>query len=137
MFWIQPRRSHGRLKVKAYPFLDANVLQFGSSLRQVEEQDQIENDRRRQNRVTAEKIDLDLHGIAEPAEDIDIVPTFFVITAWRIIINADLVENIAVQLGVKPRLQNVFQHAKFRFFLGLKRARTVTHLAIAIAKNVS
>src|SRR5207244_6594132 len=85
MFWIQPRRSHGRLKVKAQPFLDANVLQFRSPLCQVEEQDQIENDRCRQNRVTAEKIDLDLHGIAEPAEDIDIVPTFFVITAWRII----------------------------------------------------
>src|SRR5947199_8324285 len=98
MFWIQPRRSHGRLKVKAQPFLDANVLQFRSPLCQVEEQNQIQDNGCRQNRITAEKIHFDLHGIAEPSKDIDIVPSVSVITGWRKIRNADLAQNITVPL---------------------------------------
>mgnify|MGYP000373161909 CR=1 FL=1 len=36
---------------------------------------------------TAEEIELDLHGIAHPTKDIDVVPTFFIVSARRIIIN--------------------------------------------------
>src|SRR5207247_2702584 len=109
---------------------------FRSPLCQVEEQNQNHDNGYDQIRITAEKIHFDLHGIAEPSKDIDIVPPFFVITAWRIIVNADLVKNIAVQLGIKSWLQNVFQHAKFRLFFGLERPRVVQHLAVAIAQNV-
>ena len=82
-----------------------------AALRQIEEQHQIEHDRRRQNRVAAQEIDLDLHRIAQPSEDIDVVPTFFVIAARRVIVDADLVVNLPVQLGIKLRLQNVLEHA--------------------------
>src|SRR5271167_4973677 len=45
--------------------------------------------------------------VAEPPEDIDIVPTFFVVPTGRVIVNAYLVAHIAVQLGIKLRLENV------------------------------
>ena len=102
----------------------------------IDQQHQVEHNRRRQNRVAAQEVDFDLHRIAQPSEDIDVVPTLFVITAWRIIVNANLVENIAVQLGIKLGLQNVLQHAQLRLFLGLERPRIVEHFAVAIAQNV-
>src|SRR5690242_10264416 len=99
MLGIEPGRGHWTLEVEAQPFLDAESLQFRSALRQVEEQHKVEHDGCGQNRVAAQEIDLYLHRIPKPAEDVDIIPTFFVITARRVIVNANLVREIAVQIG--------------------------------------
>ena len=96
MFRIQPRRCHRRLEVEAEPLLNAQALKFRAAFGQVEEQDKVENNRRGQDGIPAQEIDLDLHRIAEPAEDIDVVPTLFVITARRVIVNRYLVVNIFV-----------------------------------------
>src|SRR5271165_3603922 len=119
---IQPRRRHRRLEVEAQPLLDADASQLRRALRQVEEQHQVEHNGRGKDGVAAEEIDLDLHRITEPAEDIYIVPTLFVITAWRIIVNADLVADVPVKFGIKFGLENVLQYRQLRFFLGLERA---------------
>src|SRR6266550_4370465 len=87
MLGIKPGRGHGGLEVEAQPLLNSQAAQFRATLCQIEEQDQIQHDRRSQNRVTAEKIHLNLHGIAQPSEDIDIVPTLFVVTTRRVIVN--------------------------------------------------
>ena len=136
MLGIEARRSHRALEIKAEPFLDPQALQFRGTLGKIEEQHEIEHDRRRQNRVAAQEIDLDLHGIAEPSEDIDVIPTFFVITAWRVIVNADLVCEVPVQVGVKLGLQDVLQHRKLGLFLGLERARILQHFAVPVAQDV-
>src|SRR5215472_9324143 len=91
---IQSRRSHGRLQIEAQPFLDAESLEFPAALGQVEEQHQVQHDGRGQDRIATEKVDLDLHRIAQPAEDVNVVPTLFVITTRRVIVNADLVMNL-------------------------------------------
>src|SRR5262249_45938390 len=98
---IESRRSHGRLQIEAQPFLDAESLDVPAALGQVEEQNQVQHDGRGQNRIATEKVDLDLHRIAQPAEDVDVVPTFFVITSRRVIVNADLVMNFFVELGIQ------------------------------------
>src|SRR4029077_2625762 len=102
----------------------------------VEEEHEIEDDRRRENRIAAQEVHLDLHGIAKPSEDIDVVPTLFVITTRRVIVNANFMEDIPIELRIQSRLQNVLQRSQLRFFLGLERPGIVQHLAVAVAEDV-
>ena len=37
----------------------------------------------------------------------NVVPALFVVATWRVIVNANFVENIAVEFGVKLGLKNV------------------------------
>src|SRR5262245_25671213 len=112
MFRIQPRRCHRRLEVKAQPLLNTDTLQLRRTVGKIEEEDQIEHDRRSENGISAEEIHLDLHRIVEPPEDVDVIPTFLVIAAWRVVVDPNLVEDVAVQLRIKLGLQNVLEHAK-------------------------
>src|SRR5262249_17038281 len=75
---IQARRRHRTLEVEGKPLLHPP---HAGALRQVEEQHQVQHQRRRQNRIAAEEVDLDLHRVAEPAEDIDVVPPFLGVPA--------------------------------------------------------
>src|SRR5213592_3615943 len=65
---VETLRKLWALKVEGQPFL--NARQAGAR-GQVEEQREIEHDRRGQNRIAAQEIDLDLHRIAKPSEDVD------------------------------------------------------------------
>src|SRR5574337_562671 len=80
--------------------------------RQIEEQHQIQHNRRRQNRIAAQKIHFDLHRVAQPAKNVDVVPALFVVAARRVVVDAHLVVNLAVQIGIQVRLQNIFEHAE-------------------------
>ena len=91
MLRIELRGAHGAFKIKRQPFLNPP---HPAALCQIHEQNQIKYDRRGQDAVAAEEIDLDLHGIAQPAENIDIVPAFFVVPTGRIIVDADFVIEI-------------------------------------------
>src|SRR5580765_5271606 len=66
---IKAGRGHGRLEVKRQPLLNAA---HSGALGQVHEQHQVEHQRSGQDRVAAQEIDLDLHGIAQPSEDVDV-----------------------------------------------------------------
>src|SRR5512135_3430669 len=70
---VQAFRSHRRLPVERQPLLDAR---HPRALREVHEQRQVEDDRRSQDRVAAEEVDLDLHRVVEPPADVDVVPAF-------------------------------------------------------------
>src|SRR6185437_12996783 len=85
-----------RLEVEAQPLLDAEASQTWRACGKVHEEAEIERQRSCEDRVTAEEINLELHGITQPAEDIDIVPTLFVITAWGVIVDTNLVVDILV-----------------------------------------
>src|SRR5579862_1807038 len=68
---IEAGRSHGSLEIERQPFLDAA---HSAALRKVHEQNQIEDKRRREDRIAAQKVDLDLHRVAQPSENVDVVP---------------------------------------------------------------
>ena len=93
---VEARRNHRRLVVEAQPLLDA--AQAGA-LGEIAEQHQVEGQRRGEDRVAAEEVDLQLHRVAEPAEDVDVVPTLLVVAARRVVVDAHLVVHVAVQLG--------------------------------------
>src|SRR4051812_32420496 len=97
VFRIEPRRMHRALEVERQPFLDAV---HAGALRQVEEERDVEHDRRRENAVAAEEIDLQLHRIPEPADEIDVVPAFLVVAARRIVVDPDDVAQVLVEIGV-------------------------------------
>src|SRR5271167_929770 len=65
-----------RLEVETQPLLNADGPERRSALGEVEKQNQVECDGSCEDGVAAEEVDLDLHGIAEPSEDVDIVPAF-------------------------------------------------------------
>src|SRR6267378_8511148 len=95
---VQALRKLGTLKVERQPFL--NARQSGAA-GEIEEQREIEHDRRREDGIAAQEIDFDLHRIAEPSEDIDVVPPFLIITAGWVVVDPDLVIDLAVELGIQ------------------------------------
>lgn len=103
---------------------------------QVAEQYQVEGNRSGQDGITAKEVDLDLHRISHPAEDIDIVPGFLVVAAWRIIVDANLVIEIAIELRILLRFENLFDDRQFADFLGLEVFRLVQNFSVAITQNI-
>src|SRR5271154_6120795 len=98
MLGIQLWGGHWRLEVKTQPLLNSSQA---CALCEIQEQNQVEHNRRCQDRIPAKEIDFDLHRIAEPAEDVDVVPALFVVSARRIVVDADLVEHLSVKLGIQ------------------------------------
>src|SRR5438309_2868731 len=80
VFGIQTARVNRALEVERQPFLDA--VHAGAS-GEIQEQREIQDDWRREDTVAAEKVDLELHPVAEPAHEIDVVPAFLVVAARR------------------------------------------------------
>ena len=66
------------LEVEAEPLLHALLAGAGG---EVEEQGEVEHERRREDRVAAQEVDLDLHRVAHPPEDVDVVPPLLVVAA--------------------------------------------------------
>src|SRR5215469_15220149 len=106
MFRIEAGRGHWGLEVEAQPFLDSNFLAPPRTLGKVEKQDKVEHDGCGQDRVAAEEVDFDLHGIAEPSKNVDVVPAFFIIATRRVVVNPNSVEDVSIQLRVKFGLQD-------------------------------
>ena len=103
---------------------------------EVREQREVEHDRRGENRIAAEEVDLDLHRVAHPPDDVDVVPALFVVAARRVVVDPHDVREILVQVGVLLGLQDRVEHAQLRLFLRLERGRIVEHFAVAVAEDV-
>ena len=78
---------HGRLEEEAQEALYAVAA---STCGEVAQQGEVEQQRSGKDRVAAEEVDLDLHGIAHPSEDVDVVPSLLVVVARRVIVDAHL-----------------------------------------------
>src|SRR5437773_12464209 len=102
---IQTGRGHWTLEVKRQPFLYAA---HARALRKIHEQRKVEHDRRGEYRVAAQKVDLDLHRITQPAEYINVVPTLFVVAAGRVVVDPHDVAEVFVERRVDFGLQDVF-----------------------------
>ena len=77
-----------------------------------------------------------MHRIAEPAEDVEVVPSLLVVATRRIIVDADFVVKVFIQFRIEFRLENVFEHGKFALLFGPERLRVVEHFSIAVAEDV-
>ena len=86
---------HRALQEEAQEALSAKTT---GTMSKVHEQTQVKAQRSCQDRITAQEVDLDLHGIAHPTKDVDIVPTLLIIIAWRIVVDAHLVIVVTIQI---------------------------------------
>src|SRR6266850_2381299 len=121
------------LEVEAEPLLDALHPGAGG---QVPEQRQIQHDGRRQDRVPAEEIDLDLHRVAHPPDDVDVVPALFVVAAGLVVVDRHLVLQVLVEVRVLLRLEDLLQHRQLADLFGLEVRRIVEDFAVAVAEDV-
>ena len=67
---------------------------------------------------------------------IDVVPAFLVVAARRVVVDADDVRDVLVELGIQLRLEDVVERGLLALFLGLERLRIVEHFAVAVAQDV-
>src|SRR5476649_1154275 len=107
-------RVHRRLVVERQPLLDAVHLR---PLREIQEERRVEDNRRGEDAVAAEEVDLQLHRIAEPAEDVDVVPALFVVAARRVVVDPNDVREILVEIWVEGGLEDVVERAFLALFL--------------------
>jgi len=113
---------HGALEEEAQEALCAIAA---GACGEVAEEHEVKAEGSCENRVAAEEVNLNLHGIAHPAEDIDVVPAFLVIVARRIVVDAHLV----VVAGVKPDLTRVWPVLKSLPAIGILVFSASSHMA--------
>src|SRR5262249_26872942 len=130
---VQTGRVNRALEVERQPLLDAV---HARALREIEKQRDIQHDGSRQNAVATEEVDLQLHGVPQPADQIDVVPAFLVVPAGRIVVDPHDVAEIFVELRVELGLQDVVEDGLLALFLGLERLRIVQDFAVAVPQNV-
>ena len=80
---------------------------------EVAKQYEVETQRSGEDRVAAQEVDLDLHWVAHPTEDVDVVPSFLVVVAWWVVVDAHLVVvlsvfvvAVAIEVGLNFRNQD-------------------------------
>ena len=117
VFGIEFRRALRALEVEGKPLL--NPMHVGA-LGQVQEQGQVQAEGSRQDAVAAEKVQLDLHGISQPPEDIHVVPSLLVVSTRRVVVDAHLVVIVPVEFRVEAGLQDLIQHRELGLLLALE-----------------
>jgi hypothetical protein len=126
----------GSFEVEAEPLLNAEAAQTGRASREIHEEDQVEGERCGENGVAAEEVHLELHRVAEPTEDVDVVPALFVVAAGWVIVDAYLVVEVLVEIGVELGLEDYVEDAELGLFLGLEGLGVVEDFAVAVAEDV-
>ena len=124
---------HGRFQEEAEESLYAVA---SGTCCQVAEQTEVQGYGGGKDAVTAEEIDFDLHGIVEPAADVDIVPRLLVVVAGRIVVDAYLMVVVAVKLGLVVGTEDSLQRRELRHLLGVEVLGFVEHQTVAVAEDV-
>src|SRR6266498_115805 len=74
MLGIQVGGAHRALEVKRQPLLNSFARHFRAALGKIKKEHQVENEGCGQDRIATQKVDLDLHGISQPPENVEIIP---------------------------------------------------------------
>src|SRR5215207_5042074 len=133
VFGVELGQDHRALEVEREPLLDAP---HPSPLRQVQEQRQVEDYGRGEDRVPTQEVDLYLHWVAEPTEDVYVVPALLGVAAGRVVVDLDQVGDLPVELGVELGLQDAPQHGELGDLLALEAPRVIQDFTVAIAEDV-
>ncbi len=84
---------HRALEEEAQEALDSITA---GTLSEVAEKHEVKAERSGKDRIAAEEVDLYLHRIAHPAENVYIVPTLFVVVAGRVVVDTHFVVILSV-----------------------------------------
>ena len=103
---------------------------------EVYQQYEIETNGSRQYGVSTEEVYLYLHGIAHPAEDIDIIPRLLVVVAWRVVVYAYLMIIVAIEVGLVLGLQYCLKGRELAHLLCTEVCGLVEHQAVPVAQDI-
>ena len=109
----------------------------------VAQQAEVEQQWSSKDRVAAEEVDLDLHRITHPSEDVDVVPSLLVVVARWIIVDANLmiilgvlIVAVAVEVWLLFWLQDCLQGRELAHLLGVEVGWLIENETVAVAQNV-
>ena len=132
---------HWRLEEEAQEALDAMTAGTGCKVAQ---QTEVEQQWSSKDRVAAEEVDLDLHWVTHPSEDVDVVPALLVVVARWIIVDANLmiilgvlVVAVAVEVWLLLWLQDSLQGRELAHLLGVEVGWLIENETVAVAQNVT
>src|SRR5215207_3068627 len=111
LFGIELRQRHRALEVEREPLL---YTAHAHSLGQVQEQREVQDYRGGEDRVAGQEVYLDLHRVAEPAEDVYVVPTLFGVAPRRVVVDLDDVRDVSVESRVHLWLQDMLTPRAWR-----------------------
>ena len=97
---------HRTLEEEAQETLYAVTAGAGSK---VAEQTQVEKQWSSEDGVAAEEVYLYLHGVTHPSENVDVVPSFLIVVAWRIVVYAHLVIIVGVEIRLFLRFEDCLE----------------------------
>ena len=130
---VEARSDLWALVVEAQPLLNST---HSCALSEIAEENEIESQGSGEDRVSAQEVDLDLHRIAEPTRDVDVVPALLRISARRVVVDRHLVEDVPVEVWVLPGLKDVLEDAQLGLFLRLEVLGSVEDLAVTVSEDV-
>ena len=109
----------------------------------VAEQAEVETQWSSEDRVAAKEVNLYLHWIAHPSEDVDVIPSFLIVVAWWVIVDTHLVIILCilvVAMSVEIRLvfwfEDSLQCRELAHLLCTEVCWFVEHQTIAVAKDI-
>ena len=129
VYWLVAILVHRCLAIEGEPLLNARKACTQSH---IGEEHEVERQRSCQDGVTAEEVDLDGHGIAHPTEEVDVVPSLLLIAARRIVVDAYLMVDVAIELGVYLSIEDILHSAHLAATLGLEVLGIVQDDTVAI-----
>src|ERR687893_2180610 len=130
---VELGQHHRAIEVEREPLLDAP---HPRAPREVQKERQVEDQGGREDGVAAQEVYLDLHRVAEPAEDVYVVPALLGVAAGRVVVDLDQVRDVAVELGVELGLQDTAEHRELADLLALEAFRVVEYLPVPISQDV-
>ena len=107
VLWIEVGSALRTLEIEGKPLLDSRHVCPHS---EISEKDKVQDQRRGQNTISAEKIHFNMHGISQPTKNIDTIPSFLFVTTGRIVIDGHLVVAVSVKLRINLRLEYCVEH---------------------------
>ena len=103
---------------------------------QVDEQTQVKAQGCCKDRVAAQEVDLDLHGIAHPAKDVNVVPALLVVVAGRVVVDAYLVEVVVVQVWLIVSNEDGLEGRELADLLGAEVGGLIEHETVTVTQDV-
>ena len=103
---------------------------------EVAEEHEVEAERSGEDGVAAEEVNLNLHWIAHPAKDIDIVPALFVVVAGWVVVDAHFVIVAAVEVGLSFGNEDRLESGEFAHLFGVEVGRLIEYETVAVAEDV-
>src|SRR5215204_167880 len=133
VLWVELGQGHRALEVEGEPLLDTA---HPGPVREVHKEGEVQDYRGGEDRVAGKEVYLDLHRVAQPPEDVNVVPALLGIAARGVVVDLDDVRDVSVELGVLLGVEDALKDRELTDLLALEALLVVEDLPVAVAQDV-